>query len=103
MKNLMNDKEFCIMDNCSPYYKNKRFAGSERHEIFEGRTGNRDKSIEDGLVIFTTPELHRTGKDSIHLNPKKWLWLKRHGELIWCKYYNKTIDEFRERYGKNYV
>lgn len=44
-------KEFCIMPE-SPYYSTERFYGSERHEVFEGRTGNRDKSIEDGLVIF---------------------------------------------------
>lgn len=102
MKNLTN-KEFSIMPNYPPYCSNQRFPGSERHEIFEGRTGNRDKSIKDGLVVFTTPELHRTGKNSIHLNPKKWLWLKRCGELEWCKYYNKTIDDFVHRYGRNYL
>lgn len=96
-------EEFSIMPNRSPYFSNKRFPGSERHEIFEGRTGNRDKSIEDGLVIFTTPELHRTGKNSIHLNPKQWLWLKRLGQLTWCEYYNKSEDDFRERYGRNYL
>ena len=53
--------EFCIMPP-SPYYATKRFNGSERHEVFEGNTGRRKKSIEDGLVIFLTPEDHRTGK-----------------------------------------
>ena len=86
-----------------PLYSNKRFFGSERHEIFEGRTGNRDKSIEDGLVIFTTPELHRTSKKSIHLAPKEWIWLKKEAEKTWCKYYNKTIDDFRKRYYCNYL
>ena len=99
----MNKEEFCIMDNFAPFYSNKRFPGSERHEIFEGRTGNRDKSIEDGLVIFTTPELHRTSKNSIHSNPKQWLWLKRKGQLKWCEYYNKTEDEFRQKYGRSYL
>lgn len=98
----MKDKEFCIMPNTT-YFKNERFNGSERHEIFEGRNGNRDKSIEDGLVIFTTPQLHRTGKHSIHLAPKEWIWLKQLGETIWCEYYNKTIDDFIERYGRNYL
>lgn len=84
-------------------WKNYRFPGSERHEVFEGRTGNRDKSIEDGLVIFTTPENHRTSKDSIHLNPKKWLFLKKLGEQVWIEYYKKSIEDFRERYGKNYL
>jgi hypothetical protein len=96
-------KEFCIMENCSPYFRNERFAGSERHEIFEGRTGNRKKSIEDGLVIFTTPEIHRTSKNSIHLNPKEWLWLKRKGQLRWCEYYGKTTEDFIKKYGRNYL
>lgn len=85
------------------YYRNFRFEGSERHEIYEGRTGNRNKSIEDGLVIFTTPEIHRTGKHSIHSSPKEWIWLKELGEKTWCEYYNKTPEDFLKRYGKNYL
>lgn len=95
--------EKCIMNDNPPYWKNKRFAGSERHEIWEGRTGNRKKSIEDGLVIFTSPELHRTGKFSIHLSPKKWeeiTNMKKISVEIWCRYYNKTEEDFRKRYGK---
>ena len=85
------------------YWKNYRFPGSERHEIFEGRTGNRDKSIEDGLVIFTTPQIHRTSNDSIHKDPKKWLFLKELGEQVWIDYYGKSKEEFRKKYGKNYL
>ena len=92
-----------IMKDNPPYYRNFRFYGSERHEIFEGRTGNRKKSIEDGVVIFTTPSLHRTSNNSIHKNPKEWEWLKELGEKTWLEYYGKTNDDFRERYGKNYL
>lgn len=95
-------KEFSIMPQ-NPYYETERFPGSERHEIFEGRTGNRDKSIEDGLVIFIMPGMHRTSNDSIHLNPKKWEWLKAIAQRTWQEYYNKTEEEFRLRYGKNYL
>ena len=95
--------EKCIIKDNPPIWRNFRFNGSERHEIFEGRTGNREKSIEDGLVIFTTPAIHRTNKSSIHLSPKQWIWLKKIGEETWLKYYNKTIDDFIERYGKNYL
>lgn len=99
----MKDKEFCIMSSNPPYWYNKRFVGSERHEVFEGRTGNRKKSIEDGLVIFTTPELHRTGKFSIHLSPKQWeekTKMKKISVKVWCEYYGKTEEDFRERYGR---
>lgn len=95
--------EFSIMDENIPYWSNKRFPGSERHEIFEGNGGNRKKSIEDGLVIFISPELHRTGKNSIHKNPKEWIWLKELGEKVWCEYYKKTPEEFKKRYYRNYL
>ena len=95
--------EKCIMNDNPPYWRNFRYNGSERHEVWEGRTGNRKKSIEDGLVIFTSPELHRTGKFSIHLSPKKWeeeTKMKKISVKIWCKYYNKTEEDFRKIYGK---
>ena len=98
-------KEFCIMPP-SPFYKIERYPGSERHEVFEGRTGNRDKSIEDGLVIFLLPVQHRTGKYSIHKNPKYWkevIRIQEIAERAWCDYYNKTPEDFLERYGRNYL
>ena len=39
------DKEYCIMPDNPPYWRNYRFYGSERHEVFEGRTGNRNKKL----------------------------------------------------------
>lgn len=96
-------KEHSIMPDNPPKWRNVRFNGSERHEVFEGKTGNRKKSIEDGLVIFTTPELHRTGKHSIHLAPKEWIELKTLAQKTWMNYYNKTKEEFVERYHKNYL
>lgn len=85
------------------YIQQNDFHGSERHEVFEGRTGNRDNSIEDGLVIFITPFQHRTSNESIHLAPKKWEWLKEIAQQAWQDYYNKTKEDFRARYGKNYL
>lgn len=96
------NKEFSIMPE-NECYSTTRFYGSERHEVFEGRTGNRKKSIEDGLVIFIRPEIHRTGKHSIHLTPKEWVWLKELGQKTWCEHYKKTKDDFKQRYGRNYI
>lgn len=98
----MSKKEFCIMPP-NPLYKTERFYGSERHEVFEGRTGNRNKSIEDGLVIFLTPEQHRTGKNAIHKNYEFWNEVKIIAEKRWCEFYNKTPEQFLKRYGKNYI
>ena len=101
---MKSKEEFCIMPE-NPYYETKRFYGSERHEVFEGRTGNRDKSIEDGLVIFITPVEHRFGNNSVHLDPKnpKWVEVKRIAQKRWQEYYGKTKEEFIERYGRNYL
>lgn len=98
----MSKREFCIMPE-SPLYKTERFYGSERHEVFEGRTGNRNKSIEDGLVIFLTPEQHRTGKNAIHKDYEFWNEVKAIAEKRWCEFYNKTPEQFLKRYGKNYI
>lgn len=95
-------EEFCIMPPSS-LYATERFYGSERHEVFEGRTGNRKKSIEDGLVIFLTPERHRTGKHAIHKDYNFWNEVKIIAEKRWCEYYGKTKEDFRARYGRNYL
>jgi len=44
------------------------------------------------------PYQHRTGNNSIHLNPKQWEWLKAIAQKAW-----QTEEEFRLRYGKNYL
>lgn len=99
---MSKKEEFCIMPSSS-FYSIKRHQGLERHEVFEGRTGNRPKSIEDGLVVFITPEAHRTGKHSIHKNPANWEWLKKLGQQAYMDYYNKTKEDFFKRYGRNYL
>lgn len=100
----MTDEKCILPPNSN--YSTFRFYGSERHEVFEGRTGNRKKSIEDGLVIFLTPEMHRTGKYSIHKNPKYWkevIRIQEIAEKAWCDYYGKTKEDFLKRYGRNYL
>ena len=60
----------------------------------------------DGLVIFLTPELHRTGKMSIHGNPRYWkevIKIQELAERVWCEYYNKTPEDFEKRYHKHYL
>lgn len=98
---MKKKNEFSIMPENLPYWTNVRYPGLERHEIFEGRTSNRDKSIEDGLVIFTTPEFHRTGKFSIHGSHTEWenkTHMQDIAKHVWCEYYNKTEEDFLVRY-----
>lgn len=95
-------KEFCIMPDNPPMWRNERYSGLVRHEIFFG-IRNRKKSIEDGLVVFLRPEMHNMSKQGVHFNKDFDLLLKQIGETQWLNYNGKTIDEFIERYGKNYL
>ena len=71
------------------------------HEVFFGK--NRKKSIEDGCCVYLCGKHHNQSKDGVHFNHKLDIELKTQMELYWLKYYNKTIDDFIERYGKNYI
>ena len=98
----MNKKEFCIMP-VNTRYSTTRFEGSERHEVLFGAR-NRSKSIEDGLIVFLTPDDHR-GTYGVH--GKKGhdfdMYLKKIAQKRWMEFYNKTTEQFIKRYGKNYL
>ena len=94
----MKLKEFSIMPADSRWSL-VRLPGLERHEVYEGRTGNRKKSIEDGLVVFLSPELHR-GPYGVHGRYGSAFSneLKALARSAWCSYYGKSDDEFLARY-----
>lgn len=96
-------EEYCIMEQNLPYWDNKRFPGSERHEAFFGGK-NRKRSIEDGLVVFLTPELHR-GTNGVHGKNGHWLdeMIKKNAEMVWLRKNNKTIEDFIKEYGRNFL
>lgn len=94
-----DDEEFCIMPP-STYYGTKRLPNLHRHEVFFGKA-YRQKSINDGLIVFLTEKRHLGtngvhGKNGDELNRK----LKRLALKAWTSYYNKTKEEFIQRYGK---
>ena len=100
----MNKEEFCIMPDNPPYWRNKRYAGLHRHECLFGRR-NRQKSIDDGLVVFLTYEMHE-GTNGVHgKNGHEFdLLLKKTAMITWCAYYNKSHEDFMKRYHcKNYI
>ena len=89
--------------NDNPHiWHNKRFNGSHRHEIFYG-VRNRNKSIEDGLVVFLRPELHNASSLGVHFNRVFDLMIKREAEKRWLEYYHKDIEDFIKKYGRNYL
>ena len=91
---ITNDLEHCI--ECGN-------SNIELHEVFFGGR-NRNKSIEDGLVIPLCKRFHHQGNlVGIHKDKGLNLKYKKIAEQIWLEYYNKTIDDFIKRYGKNYL
>ena len=98
----MSKKEFCIMPPNVGYSTVRTPAFCHRHEVFFG-TANRQKSIEDGLVVFLEPAMHNMSSSGVHFNRKFDLYLKQIAEQAWCEYYNKTIDDFIKEYGRNYL
>lgn len=97
----MSKEEFCIMNDNPPMWRNHREEGLVRHEVMFGR--NRQKSIEDGLVVFLTPEMHNMSEYGVHFNPTFDRDLKQAGQRIWQEHYKKSSDDFIKRYGKNYL
>lgn len=96
----MSKKEFCIMPP-SELYETERSGNLHRHEIFFG--SNRKKSIEYGLVVFLTPEMHNMSNAGVHFNREFDLELKRLGQKAAMDYYGWDIKTFRSLFGKNYL
>lgn len=82
----------------STLYFNKKTKGCQKHHIF-GNVANRPKSEQYGLFIWLTNEQHRF----LHDHPLEMIQLKKIAQATFMNYYNKTIDEFRELFGKNYL
>lgn len=90
------------MKDNPPYWRNERYNNLVRHEAFFG-VRNRQKSIDDGLVVFLTPEMHNMSNKGVHFNKDFDLKIKKEAEKRWLEYYNKTTDDFIKRYGRNYL
>ena len=96
-------KDFCIMPKNNSYSTVRTEIYCERHEVYFSKA-YRQKSIDDGLIVFLTRKSHRGtngvhGKNGDKLNRK----LKKLAEKAWTSYYNKTKEEFIARYGRNYL
>jgi len=93
--------EFCIVPE-GANYATERFLGSHRHEIFFGAKC-RQKSIDFGLVVFLTPEMHNMSKNGVHQNREFDLYLKQIGQRAAMDYYGWDIDRFIQEFGRNYL
>ena len=94
--------EFCIMPKDPNYSIKRTKMYCHRHEVFFG-VRNRQKSIDDGLIVFLTPKMHNMSSSGVHKNRTFDLYLKKIAEEVWLEYYGKTINDFIKKYGRNYL
>lgn len=82
-------------------YLCENYTHTERHEIFGG--SNRTKSKALGLWVCLCPACHRTGAYAVHQNKYVADKLHREGQQEAMCIYDWSVDEFRRRFGKNYL
>lgn len=82
----------------STLYFNKKTKGCEKHHVFGG-VANRPKSEQYGLFVWLTPEQHKY----LHDHPSEMLKLKKIAQATFMRCYNKTIEEFINIFGKNWI
>lgn len=82
----------------STLYFTKKTKGCEKHHIFGG-VANRPKSEKYGLFIWLTPEQHKY----LHDHPLEMIKLKKIAQATFMNYYNKSVSEFVDIFGKNWI
>lgn len=82
----------------STLYFNKKTKGCEKHHVF-GNVANRPKSEAYGLFVWLTPEQHKY----LHDHPSEMLKLKKIAQATFMHHYNKSVDEFIDIFGKNWI
>ncbi len=82
----------------SKLYSTIKIKGLEKHHIFGG-VANRPKSEEYGLFIWLTKEQHQY----FHDNPLEMIKIKKIAQATFMEYYNKSIEDFIDIFGKSYL
>ena len=86
------------MDVCPICYRKIEEGCGVWHHVFNG-TANRKKAEEDRMKIYIHP---MPCHEEIHKMQGLDLQMKMKAQKIWCEYYDKSENDFIERYGKNY-
>ena len=84
-----SNKDCCYI--CGQY-------ATETHHCIHG-TANRRLADEDGLTVRLCNRCHRLLHDQGNFDRE----LQRIAQKNWMEHYGKTVEEWRERYGKSYL
>lgn len=88
---IMQNGRYCYL--CGTYKE-----PFELHHCMNGRP-NRQLSDKYGLVVYLCPTCHRLVHAEIELR----LQLKQEAQRTAMHYYDWNFDDWRERFGKNYL
>ena len=77
-------------------------ANLHEHHVYEGR-GYRQISDKYGLTVWLCAKHHNMSDEGVHFNQKLNRKLKRWAQKKAMQYYSWSVDEFRNRVGKNYL
>ena len=82
-------------------YLCKRVGFTENHHIFRGK--NRKRADADGLTVYLCHFCHNEPPRGVHFNKERDIKLKQIGQRVWMQQNGKTVDEFIQAYGRNYL
>ena len=94
-------KRYSILQKEKKCYVCNKLVGLHTHEVYYGK--NRQRSIEDGCCIYLCGKHHNLSKEGIHFNKELDELVKTKMQIAWQEYYNKSVDDFIKRFGKNYL
>ena len=95
MKSIIQTEKKCYV--CETIYN------LHSHHCMHG-TANRKLADQDGLTVYLCYE-HHEGNMGVHNKNghELDLELKQLAQKRWMEYYDKTEDDFRQRYGRSYL
>lgn len=93
MKSILQENKECYICETTNWL--------EEHHVFGG--ANRKLSEKYGLKIYLCHRHHNEPPDGIHFDT--WLMnrVRQDSQKKFMEHYNKTADEFRQIFGKNYI
>lgn len=95
MKSIIQDDNVCYICKKMGFDT----PGPEEHHMLHGNA-NRRLAEKDGLKCQLCSYHHKIVHDTNSEWDKK---LQKEAQIRYMEYYEKSVDEFRERYGKNYL
>ena len=94
-------KSIILGDRKGRCYICHRVCITENHHIFFGI--NRKRSDADGMTVHLCHNCHNEPPDGVHFNRMRDMWLKKHAQGTWMRHYGKTVEDFIQSYGRNYL